>query len=143
MCSEKNTGRESEAARLLGARVLGHGLGALGHGVLGQLTRQEQTHSGLDFPASDGRALVVVRKARRLGGDALEDVVDERVHDRHGLAGDSSVGMNLLQHFVNVDSIALLPLPLALLVAATRGLRLGGGFLSSLGCRFGRHVDSR
>ncbi len=33
----------------------------------------------------------------------LEDVVDERVHDAIG------VRMNLLQHFVHVDSIALLP----------------------------------
>ncbi len=37
------------------------------------------------------------------GSDALEDVVDERVHDA------ISVKMNLLQHFVHVDSIALLP----------------------------------
>ncbi|KAF4527836.1 hypothetical protein B566_EDAN014637 [Ephemera danica] len=51
------------------------------------------------------------------GGDTLEDVVDESVHDAHGLAGDSGVGVDLLQHLVDVDSVALLPaLPLALLV---------------------------
>ncbi len=33
----------------------------------------------------------------------LEDVVDERVHDA------IDVRMNLLQHFVHVNSIALLP----------------------------------
>ena len=40
------------------------------------------------------------------GSDALEDVVDERVHDAHGFAGDTSVRVNLLQHLVDVDSIA-------------------------------------
>ena len=40
------------------------------------------------------------------GGDALEDVVNERVHDAHGFAGDTSVRVNLLQHFVDVDGIA-------------------------------------
>ena len=34
---------------LLGAGVLGDGLGALGHGVLGELTREEEPDSGLDL----------------------------------------------------------------------------------------------
>ena len=51
-------------------------------------------------------------KAGSFGGDALEDVVDERVHDAHGFAGDASVWVNLLQHLVDVDSIAFLSLPL-------------------------------
>ena len=51
-------------------------------------------------------------KAGGFGGDALEDVVDERVHNAHGFAGDTSVRVNLLQHLVDVDSIAFLSLPL-------------------------------
>jgi len=83
-------------------------------------------HCGLDFPASHGRALVPESKARRLSGDALKDVVDERVHDRHGLAGDASVGMNLLQPFVDVDSITSSP------SCAARGPRLGIAFSAPL-----------
>ena len=45
---------------LLGAGVLGDGLGALRHGVLGQLTREEEPDSGLDLPGGDGGPLVVV-----------------------------------------------------------------------------------
>ena len=45
---------------LLGAGVLGDGLGALRHGVLGQLTGQKEADGGLDLPGSDGGALVVV-----------------------------------------------------------------------------------
>ena len=38
------------SGRLLGGRgVLGDGLGALRDGVLGELTRQDQSHGGLDL----------------------------------------------------------------------------------------------
>lgn len=46
--------------RLLGRRVLGDGLGSFADGVLGQLTGQEKTNSGLDFATGDRRATVVV-----------------------------------------------------------------------------------
>uniref|UniRef100_A0A9J8CTV4 Histone H2B n=1 Tax=Cyprinus carpio carpio TaxID=630221 RepID=A0A9J8CTV4_CYPCA len=89
---------ESCSGALLGAGVLGDGLGALRHGVFGQLPGQQQTHGGLDLSGSDGGALVVVSETRRFTGDALEDVVDERVHDAHRLRRDPGVRMNL---FVN------------------------------------------
>ncbi len=111
--------------RLFGACVLGDGLGTLADGVLGQLSGQEETDSSLDFPAGDGRSLVVVGQAGGLGGDALKDVVDEAVHDAHGLAGDASVGVDLLQNFVDVDAVAFFPFPPPLLVTSPCGLGLG------------------
>ncbi|CAD7673699.1 unnamed protein product [Nyctereutes procyonoides] len=45
-----------------------------------------------------------MRQARRLARDALEDVVDERVHDAHGLGRDARVGVHLLQHLVHSPS---------------------------------------
>ena len=42
------------AKSLLGAGVLGDGLGSLRDGVFGQLAREEETDSGLDFPGGDG-----------------------------------------------------------------------------------------
>ena len=42
--------------------------------------------------------LVVVGELAGLGGDPLEEVVHERVHDGHGLGGDAGVGVHLLQH---------------------------------------------
>jgi len=124
---------------LLGAGVLGDGLGTLRDGVLGQLTGQEETDSGLDLSAGDGGAPVVVGKTAGFGGDTLEDVVDKGVHDAHGLAGDSGVWVDLLEDFVDVNRVALPPPPLLLLVPGTGGLCLGGGLLGSLRCCLGWH----
>jgi len=118
---------------LLGAGVLGHGLGALRHGVLGQLSGEQQADGGLDLPGGDGGALVVVSQTGGLPGDALKDVAHEAVHDAHGLGGDAGVGVHLLHHFVHVDGVALLP-GLSPLLAG-----LGGGLCDRfLGALFGR-----
>lgn len=61
----------------LGACVLGHSLGALGHGVFGQFSRQQQAHGGLNLSGCDGGALVVMSQARGFAGNALEDVIHE------------------------------------------------------------------
>ena len=126
---------------LLGAGVLGHSLSSLRDGVLGQLSGQEKPDRCLDLPGGDGGPLVVVSQTGGLSSDPLEDVVDERVHDAHGLGGDTGVGVDLLQHLVDVDGIGLLPLSLLLLLVT-----LGDGFLGfarllgSLSGGFGRHV---
>jgi hypothetical protein len=124
---------------LLGAGVLGDGLGAFADGVLGQLAGQQKTDGGLNLAARDRRATVVMSETRRLGGDALEDVVDEAVHDRHRLAADAGVRVDLLEHLVDVDGVALATLPVAFLVARAHGLRLAGGLLRTLACWLRRH----
>ena len=65
--------------------------------MLGEFSGQQEPDSGLDFPRRDGRPLVVVGQTGSLDGDPLEDVVDERVHDRHRLGRDTSVGVDLFQ----------------------------------------------
>ena len=56
--------------------------------MLGELSREDETDRGLDLARRDGRLLVVGSELGRLGRDALEDVVDERVEDEHGPARD-------------------------------------------------------
>ncbi len=90
---------------LLRAGVLGDGLGALRDGVLSELTGEEEPDSGLDLARGDGGPLVVVSQTGGLSGDPLEQVVDERVHDAHGLGGDAGVRVDLLQDLVDVDGI--------------------------------------
>lgn len=127
-------------SNLLGRGVLGDGLGALRDGVLGQLTGKQKPDGGLDFPRGDGGALVVVRQAGGLAGNALKDVVHERVHDGHGFGRDASVGVDLLEDLVDVDSVRLPPL-LALLLITLGDRFLGlagllGGLSGSFGCHF-------
>uniref|UniRef100_A0A453E3Y9 Uncharacterized protein n=1 Tax=Aegilops tauschii subsp. strangulata TaxID=200361 RepID=A0A453E3Y9_AEGTS len=136
-----------------GGGELGDGLGALGDGVLGELAGEDEADGGLDLPGRDGGLLVVPRQLGRLAGQLLEDVVDEGVHDGHGLGGDPDVRVHLLQHLEDVDLVRLhallgllLPLLLAPALLGRRHLLLRLGFLARGGllCRLllgslGRH----
>jgi hypothetical protein len=86
---------------------LGDGLGALRHGMLGKLTRKEETDGSLDLAGRQGGLLVVARQTGRLQSNALEDIIDEGVQDGHTTFGDASVGVNLLQHLVYVGRVRL------------------------------------
>ena len=99
---------EATSRRLSGGGLeLGDGLGALRHGVLGKLTGKEEADGGLDLAGREGALLVVAREAGSLKSQALEDVVDERVQDGHTALGDTSVGVHLLEHLVDVGAVAL------------------------------------
>ena len=101
--------------------------------MLGELTREHKTNSGLDLAGRKGGLLVVGGKLSGLSGDTLEDVVDEGVHDGHTLLADSSVGVDLLEDLVDVGGVRLDALLGALLLVAGGLLGgLGGGFLG--GC---------
>lgn len=126
---------------LLGGCVFGDGLGALRDGVLSQFTRKQEADSSLDLPGGDGRALVVMGQAGSLGSDALKDVVHERVHDGHGLGRDTGVGVDLLQHLVDVDGITFLPPPLLFLITLGNALLSLASLLGGLSRSLGRHSD--
>jgi hypothetical protein len=112
-------------------RKLGDGLSTLRHGVLGELTRKEETDGSLDFARRQGGLLVVARQAGRLQSNALEDVIDEGVQDGHTTLGDTSVGVNLLQHLVDVRRVRLGSL--GTLLGTSSLLRSLDGFLSDGG----------
>jgi hypothetical protein len=89
--------------------------------VLGELAGEDEAHRGLDLAGGDGGLLVVVGEAGGFLRELLEDVVDEGVHDGHGLGGYPDVRVHLLEHLEDVDLVcldALLGLLPALLVAA-------------------------
>ena len=60
---------------------------------------------------------------------SLEEVINEGVHDAHGLRGDTGIGVDLFQDLVDIDGIGLLALMAFLL--SVLGDSLGGlsGFL--------------
>ena len=104
--------------RSLGGGELGDGLGSLTDGVLGKLPRKAEANGRLDLPGGEGGLLVVLGELSGLPGDALEGVVDEGVHDRHTLLGDSSVGVDLLEHLVDVGAVRFGTLLLLLALGA-------------------------
>lgn len=109
-------------------RVLGNSSSTVTGGVLGQLSGQDESDSGLDLSRSDGGLLGVGGQLGGLGGDSLEDIVDKGVHDGHGSGGDTGIGVGLLQHLVDVRRVGLLS-GLGSLLLLSGG---GGGLLASL-----------
>ena len=87
--------------------VLGDGLGSFGDGVSGKLSGEDELDGGLDLPGGESSPLVEPDELGSFGGDAIEGVVDEGVHDVHGLLGDADVRVDLLEHLVDVDGEGL------------------------------------
>ena len=63
--------------------------------MLSQFSGKEKPDSSLDLPGGDGGSLVIVSKTGSLTSNTLEDVIDKRVHDAHGLAGNTGIRVNL------------------------------------------------
>ncbi len=86
---------------------LGHGLGAFGHGVLGELTGEDKADGRLNVAARQGGALVHLAELAGLSRNTLEGIADEVVHNRHTLLRDARLGMNLLEDLVDVTLVGL------------------------------------
>ena len=126
----ESTGRilkSSPIYHLLGAGVLLDSFGSLAHSMLGELSWQDETDCCLNFTRADRAPVVVLRETRCFSSDLPEDVVDEGVHDRHCLAGDTNIGVYLLEHLVDVDAVRFLSLSSFRLL---RSIRFGS-FLAS------------
>lgn len=83
---------------------------------LGQFSSNDQPHSCLNISAGDGGSIVIASQFRCFNGNSVKDIIGKAVHDAHGLAGQTEIWVDLLQHLVDVISIALFPLSLPLLV---------------------------
>jgi hypothetical protein len=75
--------------------------------VSGELSGEDELDGRLDFPGGESSSLVEPDELGSLSGNAVEGVVDEGVHDVHGLLGDTDVGVHLLQDLVDVDGEGL------------------------------------
>ena len=73
----------------------------------GEFSWEDELDGRLDLPGGEGSLLVEPDESRPLVGGSVEDVVDEGVHDVHGLLGDSDVGVHLLEDLVDVDGEGL------------------------------------
>ena len=73
--------------------------------MLGQFTGKHEANSSLDLAAAEGGLLVVSGELSGFSGDALENVINERIHNGHTLLGNTSIRVNLLQHTVDVGRV--------------------------------------
>ena len=65
--------------------VLGDSLGSFRDGVSGEFSGEDELDSGLNFSGGKSSSLVESDQLGSLGGDSVEGVVNEGVHDVHGL----------------------------------------------------------
>ena len=75
--------------------------------MLRELTGEDQTNGGLDLSGRQSLLLVVSDQFDSLLSDLVEDIVDERVHDTHGLLRDTGIRVNLLEDLEDVNSEVL------------------------------------
>ena len=75
--------------------------------MLSEFSRKEKSDGSLDLSGGESMLFVISDEFGRLGGNLLENVVDEGVHDGHGFLGDSSLWVNLLEDSVDVDGEGL------------------------------------
>ena len=66
--------KQNHLQELLGAGIFGHSLGALGHCMLGQLSRQQEANSSLDLTGGDGGP-VERQQIKTTGGDKKKKTV--------------------------------------------------------------------
>ena len=64
MCGVEKRLLDRSKRDLFAAGVLGDSFGSFADCVLGELTRQQETNSGLDFARRDGLLLVLERETR-------------------------------------------------------------------------------
>lgn len=63
--------------------------------MLGEFSWEHQADGRLNLPTAERGFLVVRRKLSSLLGNATKDIVDERIHNRHALFGDTGIGVDL------------------------------------------------
>ena len=140
MALKRAVGVRKQRTSLFRAGVLGNSLGTFRDGMLSQLSRKDQSDCSLDLSAGDSWSLVVMSQSWSLSCNSFKYIINKAVHDAHSLARYTSVRVHLLENFVDVDAIALFPLPFPLLISRPCGLGLSC-LLSSFAAYFWWHVS--
>ena len=96
--------------------------------MLGEFSGEDELDGGLDLSGRKSVLLVVSDKFGGFQGESIERIVDEGVHDGHGLLGDSGFVMDLLEDLVDVDTVRFDSSFGSLLFNSLDLLGSGGGF---------------
>ena len=87
--------------------VFGDGFSSFRNGMSGKFSGEDELDSWLDLSGRKSSSLVESDELGSFGGNSVEGIVDEGVHDVHGLLWDSDIGVHLLEDLVDVDGEGL------------------------------------
>ena len=87
--------------------IFGDCFSSFRNGVSGEFSGEDQFNCGLNLSWWQGSSLVESDQLGSFSGDSVKGVVNERVHDVHGFLGDTNVGVNLLEDFIDIDGEGL------------------------------------
>jgi hypothetical protein len=87
----------------------------------GKFSGEDELDSRLDLARREGSSLVESDEFGSFSGNSVEGIVDEGVHDVHGLLGDTDVRVHLLEDLVDVDGEGL--------DSSSSGFSVSSGFL--------------
>ena len=77
--------------------------------MFGKFTWKEELHSRLDLAGGQSPLPVVPNQFAGFTGKSFKGVIDEGVHDVHGLLADADLGVHLLEDLVDVEREGLDP----------------------------------
>ena len=87
--------------------VFGDSFSSFRNSVSSEFSGEDELDSRLNLSGWKSSSLVESDEFGSFSGDSVEGIVDEGVHDVHGLLWDSDVGVHLLEDFVDVDGEGL------------------------------------
>ena len=73
--------------------------------MFGQVTWEDQFDSGLDIVGAQSAFSVISGQFGGFKGQSFEKISHEGVHDVHSLLGHSDFWVDVLKHFIDVDSV--------------------------------------
>ena len=83
--------------------IFSNGFCSFWDSMSGKFSGEDELDSWLHLTGWKSSSLVESNKFGSFGGNSVESIMDEGVHDVHSLLWDSDVGVHLLEDFVDVD----------------------------------------
>ena len=78
--------------------------------MVGQLAGQQQLGAGEDLLGGERLLLIISDQLGSQHANLVENVVDHRIHNVHGLLANPLGRVHLLEHLVDIEGEGLLPL---------------------------------
>ena len=99
--------KDSTIINRIASRVYGYGLSSFWDSMPSEFSRTDKLDSRLNCSVGKSSSLVESNYLWSFRSNSIEDIVNEGVHDVHGLLGYSHIRVNLLEHLVDINGEGL------------------------------------